>query len=130
MKLGHVAVFTNDMEKSIKFYTLLGGKVSMEDLLELGEGKSKKLVHIAFDGEGTIELVEPSSDDMMLFGAGVCEHFCFNVENVDDEFARLKALGVDTFDKDAPYTLDLFGGVKVIFLTGPSSEIIELFQQL
>ena len=129
MKLGHVAVFTKDVEKSLAFYALFGGKLSMRDTLDLGGGRSKELVHVSFDGEATLELVYPSHEDMMLTGAGVCEHFCFNVENVDAFIQKLKANGIDTFQEGHPFNADIFGSVRVAFLTGPNGELIELLQE-
>ena len=37
MKVGHIAVFTADMDKSIEFCKLLGGKVGMRSLLDIGK---------------------------------------------------------------------------------------------
>ena len=130
MKIGHIAVFTKNMEESVKFYSLLGGKKVMESLLDTGNGTSKHLVHIAFDGDTTVELVCPSHDSMMPAGSGICEHFCFDVENVDETVKFLKANGIDTFDAPEPYELSIFGGIKIIFLSGPSNETIELFPKL
>ena len=93
MKLRHIAVFTEDMKKSVEFYQTLGGKAYAEALLDIGGGKTKKLVHMVFEGEGTVELVEPGSREMMPAGAGICEHFCFAVKDVDEEFSRLKSFG-------------------------------------
>lgn len=130
MKLGHIAVFTEDMEKSVEFYTLLGGKKDMESVLDTGEGTSKHLVHMKFDGDATVELVSPSHSFMMPEGTGICEHLCFDVENVNETAEFLRSEGIDTFDADKPYELPIFGGVRIIFLTGPSGEIIELFQKI
>lgn len=128
MKVGHIAVFTADMDKSIEFYKLLGGKVGMRSVLDIGEGKSKDLVHMVFDGEATVELVCPSDKSMVLTNTGVCEHFCFAVDNVDETVKELKAKGIDTFQTEEPFNADIFGGIRIIFLTGPSGELIELFQ--
>jgi len=130
MKLGHIAVFTENMDKSIEFYKLLGGKVGMRSLLNCGNGVTKDLVHMVFDGDATVELVAANKKEIMTFNTGVCEHFCFDVENVDETVKELKAKGIDTFDKEEPYNLDIFGGIRIIFLTGPSGEMIELFQKL
>ena len=128
MKVGHIAVFTADMDKSIEFYKLLGGKVGMRSLLDIGKGKSKDLVRMVFDGEATVELVCPSDKSMVLTNTGVCEHFCFDVDNVDETVKDLKAKGINTFQTAEPFNADIFGGIRIIFLTGPSGELIELFQ--
>ena len=130
VKIGHIAVFTDDMETSVKFYELLGGKKGMSDVLTAPDGTSKKLVHMEFEDGATVELVEPSQKDIIPKGAGICEHFCFNVENVDETVKSLKEKGINTFDKEEPYVLDILCNIKIIFLTGPSGELIELFQRL
>ena len=83
---------------------------------------------IVFDGETTVELVCPSDKGMLPRVTGTCEHFCFNVEDVDAAVRELRAAGVDSFLTEEPYSRDIFGGVRIIFLTGPSGELIELFQ--
>lgn len=52
------------------------------------------------------------------------------MDDVDEVFDRLRREGIDTFDADAPYELPVLGGIKIIFLTGPGGEMIELFQSL
>ena len=63
-----------------------------------------------------------------ILGKATCEHFCFNVEDVDAAVRELRAAGFDSFLTEEPYSRDIFGGVRIIFLTGPSGELIELFQ--
>ena len=128
MKVGHIAVYTENMEASVRFYQLLGGREGMRSTLDLGGGKSKDLLHMVFDGETTVELVCPSDKGMLPRVTGTCEHFCFNVEDVDAAVRELRAAGVDSFLTEEPYSRDIFGGVRIIFLTGPSGELIELFQ--
>ena len=40
MKVGHIAVSTPDLNKSVEFYKLLGGEPVMEDVFECGDGRS------------------------------------------------------------------------------------------
>lgn len=129
MKLGHIALYTKDLNKSAEFYSLFGGKKGAEGTLQLENGASKHLLHMEFEGETTIELVCPSNPAMMPTGSGLCEHFCFAVENIDETVKELRAKGIDTFWTEEPYDSSLFGGIRIIFLTGPNGELIELFQQ-
>ena len=129
MNLGHIALYTNDLNKSAEFYALFGGKKGAEGILELENVFSKRLLHMEFEGKTTIELVCPSDPEMMPAGNGLCEHFCFAVENVDETVKELRAKGIDTFRTENPYNSPLFGGIRIIFLTGPSGELIELFQK-
>ena len=132
MTLGHIAIYTEDTEKSVKFYEALGGKVSMSGTLNLGGGKTKKLTHIKFDTETTVELMEVSDKSATpAYGAtGIIEHFCFNVDDVDKAVEELKKRGIDSFKDPEPKDMpEIFGkGYRRIFLIGPSGEQIELFQ--
>ena len=49
MKVSHIAVYTENMEASVRFYQLLGGREGMRSTLDLGGGKSKDLLHMVFD---------------------------------------------------------------------------------
>ena len=49
MKVGHIAVYTENMEASVRFYQLLGGREGMRSTLDQGGGKSKDLLHMVFD---------------------------------------------------------------------------------
>ena len=51
MTLGHAAVFTEDMDRSVRFYEILGGKQGLRSVLDLTEGRSKDLTHMVFDGK-------------------------------------------------------------------------------
>lgn len=129
MKLGHVAVHTKDMDKSIEFYTLLGAKKGAESINDLGDGVMEHLIHMEFDGEATLELICLSDPSRTPEGIGVCEHLCFDVENIDETVKELRAKGIDTFDAEEPYSLPILGGIRIIFLTGPGGESIELLQR-
>lgn len=129
MKIGHTALITSDIEKSASFYALLGGKKGPEDILVKEDGTKEHLLHMVFDGDSTLELVglDPA---VSVEGNGHFEHICFEVENVDETVAMLRENGVDTFTESEPVTHDILGGIRIIFLTGPDNELIELYQNL
>ncbi|MDO4745541.1 MAG: VOC family protein [Bacillota bacterium] len=130
MKLGHLTVLTKDMTKSIEFYSLLGGTKISEDVLDLGNGETEHIVHMRFDGDATIELIDPSYKSVEAVATAPLEHFCFEVEDVDAVVADLRMKGIDSFADDEPHNEPLFrpNGIRVMFLTGPSGESIELLQ--
>ena len=45
MKLRHIAVFTEDMKKSVEFYQTLGGKAYAEALLDICELPKKNTLY-------------------------------------------------------------------------------------
>lgn len=132
MRLGHITVLTKDIGTSVEFYTLLGGTKVSENVLDLGNGETEHIIHMSF-GEGpTIELIDPSYKDVEAVATAVLEHFCFEVDDVDAVVVDLGAKGIDTFADAEPHNEPLFykNGIRVMFLTGPSGESIELMQKL
>ena len=132
MKLGHLTVLTKDIDKSVEFYTLLGGTKISEDVLDLGNGETEHIIHMQFDGDATIELIDPSYKTVETIVTAPLEHFCFEVDDVDAVVADLRAKGIDSFADAEPHNEPLFrpNGIRVMFLTGPSGESIELLQNL
>lgn len=132
MKLGHLTVLTKDIDKSVEFYTLLGGTKISEDVLDLGSGETEHIIHMQFDGDATIELIDPSYKTVEAIATAPLEHFCFEVDDVDAVVADLRAKGIDSFADAEPHNEPLFrpNGIRVMFLTGPSGESIELLQNL
>lgn len=125
--LGHVAIYTRDMEESIAFYEKLGGTVKDRDGMPTPEGE-KKLALVSFGGI-TLELVQDPG--AMPMEAGNIPHFALLVDDLDAAAAAVRAAGVDTFLTPEKKVLPgLFGGLQNWFFTGPSGEQIELLQML
>ncbi len=125
--LGHVAIYTRDMEESIAFYEKLGGTVKDRDGVPTPEGE-KKLALVSFGGI-TLELVQDPG--AMPMEAGNIPHFALLVGDLDAAAAAVRAAGVDTFLTPEKKVLPgLFGGLQNWFFTGPSGEQIELLQML
>lgn len=125
--LGHVAVYTRDIEKSISFYEKLGGSVTGRGGVPTPEGE-KKLALVSYGGI-TLELIQ--SPGAMPMGEGNVPHFAILVDDLDAAAAEIRAAGVDTFLTPEKRVLpNLFGGLQNWFFTGPSGEQIELLQML
>ena len=125
--LGHVAVYTQDIEKSIAFYERLGGSVTGQGGVPTPEGE-KQLALVSYGGV-TLELIQ--SPGAMPMGEGNVPHFAILVDDLDAAAAEIRAAGVDTFlTPEKKVLLDLFGGLQNWFFTGPSGEQIELLQML
>lgn len=58
--IGHIAIYTVDMDQSIAFYEMIGGSVFKRDGVETPEGL-KKLALVEFGGF-LLELIEPPAD--------------------------------------------------------------------
>ncbi len=125
--LGHVAVYTRDMEESVAFYEKLGGSVKGRGAVSTPEGE-KKLALVSYGGV-TLELIQ--SPGAMPMEEGNIPHFAILVDDLDAAAAEIRAAGVDTFLTPEKKVLpELFGGLQNWFFTGPSGEQIELLQML
>ena len=105
--LGHIAVYTADMDASIAFYEKIGGRLHLWAPACPPEQQRE------------LALVE------------CIPHFAVYVDDVDQAAAALKAAGVDTFRTPEKCVMpNTFGGLENWFFTGPSGEQIELLKML
>lgn len=124
--LGHVAVYTRDIEESIAFYEKLGGAVKDRGGVPTPEGE-KKLALVAFGGI-ILELIQSPGD--MPMGEGNIPHFAVLVDDLDAAAAAVQAAGVRFLTPEKKVLPGLFGGLQNWFFSGPSGEQIELLQML
>lgn len=125
--LGHVAIYTADMDQSIAFYEKIGGGLKNQASIQTPDGE-KKLALVDFGGV-TLELIQAPTP--MPLTEGNVPHFAVYVDDVDAAAADIKAAGVDTFLTPQKKVLpNLFGGLENWFFTGPSGEQIELLRML
>lgn len=122
--LGHIAVRTADMDRSIAFYELIGGKL-LQRAPVCPPTQANELALVELAGF-TVELIASAPG-----GEGVIPHLAIYVDDVDKAAADLKALGVDTFMTSEKCVMpSTFGGLENWFFTGPSGEQIELLKML
>ena len=125
--LGHVAIYTADMDQSIAFYEKIGGGLKNQASIQTPDGE-KKLALVDFGGV-TLELIQAPTP--MPLTEGNVPHFAVYVDDVDAAAADIKAAGVDTFLTPQKKVLpNLFGGLENWFFTGPSGEQIERLHML
>ena len=125
--LGHIAIYTKDMDESIAFYEKLGGSLRQRAAVSTPNGE-KLLALVAFGGV-ILELIQ--SPTPMPMTEGNIPHFALYVDDVDAAAASIRAAGVNTFLTPEKKVLpNLFGGLENWFFTGPSGEQIELLHML
>lgn len=125
--LGHIAVFTEDLDKSIEFYVKIGGSLQTRSRSQ-GAGVAKDLALVEFGGF-LIELIQ--SPEAMPIGEGSIAHFAVLVDDVDKAAADIEAAGVDTFTTPDKIVMPAtFGGLHARYFKGPSGETIELLHML
>ena len=125
--LGHIAIYTKDMDESIAFYEKLGGSLRQRASVSTPNGE-KLLALVAFGGV-ILDLIQPPMP--MPMTEGNIPHFALYVDDVDAAAASIRAAGVNTFLTPEKKVLpNLFGGLENWFFTGPSGEQIELLRML
>ena len=125
--LGHIAIFTRDMDESVVFYEKIGGKLEKSAVRSTPDGD--KLLALVDLGGVTLERIQPPTPVSLV--EGCIPHFAVYVDDIDATAAALKAAGVDTFMTPAKRVVPtLFGGLENWFFTGPSGEQIELLKML
>jgi len=128
MEISHVAVYTNDLDKSIAFYRMLGAIEAHRVEIPQPCGGKKVLVHMAF-GDAAIELVLPPDVNMVKTEEGTVGHFCLSCEDIDKAVEMLREKGVTDFIDKEPTVVGAMGIYKKFFFRGPCGEIIELIQK-
>ena len=125
--LGHIAIYTKDMDESIAFYEKLGG--SLRQCAAVSTPNGEKLLALVAFGGVILELIQ--SPTPMPMTEGNIPHFALYVDDVDAAAASIRAAGVNTFLTPEKKVLpNLFGGLENWFFTGPSGEQIELLRML
>ena len=123
--LAHIGIMTNDLDRSLDFYRILGGTVKDTAVLPTPQGE-KKLVMVDVCGLTVELIVPPVPSDAPT---GVISHFAVWARDLDAVGATLRAAGYDAFDTPTKNTAPIFGGVTNWFLTGPNGERIELMEK-
>ncbi|MEH7081564.1 VOC family protein [Neobacillus drentensis] len=123
-KMDHVGVMVSDLDASLLFYQKVVG-LELKDQFTIANG-ARTLAFLGFNGsdETELELVYGGNPD--LPAEGKVNHIAFLVDNIEEEFNRLKGLNV-VFISDEIVTLP--NGYRNFFVQGPDGEKVEFFQR-
>ena len=97
MRIKLSSIMVDDQDKALRFYTEVFGFVKKHDI---PVGEFRWITVVAPDGPGDVELaLEPNANPIgKTFQEGIFKQgipaTAFEVENIEQEFQRLKALGV------------------------------------
>jgi catechol 2,3-dioxygenase-like lactoylglutathione lyase family enzyme len=97
MRIKLTSIMVDDQDKALRFYTEVFGFVKKHDI---PVGEFRWITVVSPEGPGDVELaLEPNANPIgKTFQEGIFKQgipaTAFEVENVEQEFQRLKALGV------------------------------------
>ena len=123
-RIHHIAILTDDYEKSKAFYTdILGFEILKETYREARQ--SYKL-DLAINGQYQVELFSfPEFKERNSFPESKgLRHLAFEVENVDEVVAELRSKDVDVQD----VRLDEITGKRFAFFYDPNGQPLEMYE--
>jgi lactoylglutathione lyase len=123
-KMDHVGVYVNNLDASLTFYQEVVG-MELKDRFTIANG-SITLAFLGFNGsdETELELVFGGNPD--LPAEGKVNHIAFLVDDIEEEFKRLKGLNASFISEDI---VTLPNGYRNFFVHGPDGEKVEFFKR-
>jgi len=122
-KLEHVGIMVKDLETSIAFYRDVIGLELRGTMVHTDPSITLAFLRFPGSEETEVELIHGYNGG--LPAEGKVHHIAFAVENLEDEIARLRALGVSFLEEEIT---TLPNGSRYIFFYGPDGEWLELFE--
>ena len=123
-KMDHVGVFVNNLDSALTFYQDVVG-LDVKDKFTIADG-AITLAFLGFNGSDETELELVYGGDPNLPTEGKVNHIAFLVDDIEEEFNRLKGLNV-VFLSDEIVTLP--NGYRNFFVQGPDGEKVEFFKR-
>ena len=129
--LHHVAVRATDLDASVAFYTqVLGMKIVTAFDLDV-----RRFVHLDTGDGSLLELMQDDEPIEPAQERGVHWHLCLSTTRIEEAVAAIEAAGIEVTVPTKSVTLmntatnpPIPMPVKIAFFTGPSGEVVELFQ--
>lgn len=126
--LAHIALFTKNLEASVKFYEALGGVATDHADVQKPTG-TNHITMVQMQGF-FLEIIEPHDGSPVTPEGGLFPHIAIEVDDIDAALADVKAAGVTAFKTEQPSAMPIFGGIRNIFFYGPDGEQVELIQHM
>jgi lactoylglutathione lyase len=123
-KMDHVGVFVNNLDTSLTFYQEVVG-MELKDKFSIANG-SVTLAFLGFNGSDETELELVFGSNSNLPPEGKVNHIAFLVDDIEEEFHRLKGLDASFISEEV---VTLPNGYRNFFVHGPDDEKVEFFQR-
>ena len=117
----HIGIPTTDIQTSIDFYKGLGFTLATRHDID---GRDFAFVQL---GTCMLELI-PTEAPAMINGA--VDHFCLDVKNIDEVYAKIKEAGYNVIDENINDIAFWEKGARYFFILGPNNERIEFCEVL
>lgn len=119
----HIAIPTNDIEDTIRFYESLGFEVAFRTINKEANEK------VAFLKLQTL-VIETYENKAAKMEAGAIDHVAIDVKDIEKVYEQIDQAGLNT-TKDSIHFLPFWeNGVRFFTIEGPNKEKIEFSQYL
>lgn len=127
-RLHHIGVVVPSLDGAATLYVAALGAMKIGDTIH-DPLQRVRLLFLRLPDGLVVELIEPASDDspvnVALAKGGGVNHFCFEVDDLEAEMARLRSVSVPA---GPPTTAVAFAGRRVVFMLLGRSTLIELLE--
>lgn len=117
----HIGLPTANVQRTIEFYQTLGFELATRHDIDGRDFAFMKL------GNLLVEVI-PNPEPAMCRGA--VDHFCIDVKNIDEVFAKVKEAGYTMIDENINDIAFWEKGARYFFIQGPNNERIEFCEVL
>ena len=117
--LGHIGLFTRNMDVSVAFYTNV---LEFEVVSQTSESDGTRITMVR-NNDCTVEIVQLPYYEGYL--DGYFNHFSMVVDDILDAKKKLMEKGV-VFEMKDPAISNVFDGVKYLMFRGPDGEHLEI----
>lgn len=121
--LQHIGIPTNDMEKTVAFYSTLGFETALQTVNHAADEK----VTFLRMGDVTLEVYENKKAAMV---SGALDHIALNVTDIEKVFQMAKEQKFSMLDTEIQFLPFWEQGVKFFTILGPNKEKVEFSQYL
>lgn len=119
----HIGIPTNDIEKTIAFYTSLGFDMALRTRNEQANEE------VAFLQMKNV-MIETYQNNQACEIKGAIDHIALDVDDIEKVFQIIKDGNYRLLDKDIQYLPFWSNGVRFFTIEGPNAEKLEFIQKL
>jgi len=130
MKLHHIGIAVDDIDKAIQRHKALFGLHPVTEVVEDPIQKVSVVLLSAFGGEVFIELVAPLAKDSPISNflkRGIhLYHVCYLVEDLEKTLEEVRQ---DSLIISKPAPAKLYGGRRIAFIYAPDGYVVEFLEE-
>ncbi|SFC88206.1 VOC family protein [Clostridium uliginosum] len=121
--IAHIGIPTNNIEKTIKFYTKLGFEIAYETVNKEANEK------VAFLKLGNL-IIETYENNSAKMESGAINHVAINITDIEKAYEYINTKGLNTTNDKIKFLPFWDKGVRFFTIEGPNKERIEFSQIL